>query len=507
MLSLPQLKSLVAGNAVLSAAAKAGDLKLVYPKSSTISEDRLYGVWTLEILLVESDSAELIEGALRRGGFEHRRTKTGWIASYSFALTPADRAKLEKKDKEDTDKAEAVKLKKKDSEIQAAIAEIRAELAEVKEDVDLVGLLRPKAGQPGPQGPRGPMGPPGRDATAQDISLQDLADVSDGTPKQGQVVMYQEATNSWELRFPPMSGGGGGGGGLRPPSNDGKIYGMKDGLWVELEPDHEHESCTDGGDACDHDPQTSGVDGADACLVDPHSTELDAGFGCNACLDDIDNDGGIALTVQQRDREDLAAAPTNVIQNVSTISFDTDSGFVVEDLGNGTQEAFVKINSTFNPWHVDGQTTLDATGEEPVEFVAGPGITITTDETASPKQIIFESTAAGGDGYLGEAPQDGKQYVRENGAWVAAPDYSTEIAALQAENTTQQAQIANLTNLLIDLQAQVDSLSGGSGGGGVECGVLLEECSDALTLFTFEDGVDMTFEDGVTRVETEDILD
>ena len=51
----------------------------------------------------------------------------------------------------------------------------------------------------------------------------------------------------------------------------------------------------------------------------------------------------------------MTAAPTGTIANVTTLSFDTDSGFEVVDLGNGTQEAFVKLNSTFNPWHVDGQ--------------------------------------------------------------------------------------------------------------------------------------------------------
>lgn len=426
MLSLPQLKSLVADNAVLSAAAKAGDVKLVYPKSATVSEDRLYGVWTLEILLVDPDETDLIEGALRRGGFEYLRTKTGWRASYSFALTPADRKRLEKEDREENDKIEAVKLQKKDSEIQTALAEIRAEIAEVKEDADLAGILKPKVGSPGPQGPRGPMGLPGRDAEVQEAKLGDLADVSDENPRKGFVLTWDG--ERWVPKVARIGGGSSGGSG-----------------------------------------------------------------------------GGAALTVQQRNRENLASSPTNVIQNVSTISFDTDSGFVVEDLGNGTQEAFVKINSTFNPWHVDGQTTLDATGEEPVEFVAGSGITITTDETADPKQIVFESTGTGGG--VPSAPQDGQSYVRKDGTWVVAADYSQDILNLQNENLAQQNQITNLTNLLVSLQAQVDNLSGGSGGGGSECGVLLEECSDALTLITFDDGFTMVNEDDVTRTETENILD
>lgn len=106
--------------------------------------------------------------------------------------------------------------------------------------------------------------------------------------------------------------------------------------------------------------------------------------------------GGSSLTVQQRDRNDLTADPTNVVEGVSTVSFDTDSGFVVEELPDGTQEAFVKLNSTFNPWHVEGEDTLDATGEEPVEFVAGNGVEITTDSTSEPKKIIFRTTGDAG---------------------------------------------------------------------------------------------------------------
>ena len=126
---------------------------------------------------------------------------------------------------------------------------------------------------------------------------------------------------------------------------------------------------------------------------------------------------GGSITVQHRNRDDMSAAPTNVISNITTLSFDTDSGFEVEDLGNGTFEAFVKMNSTFNPWLVQGQTTLDATGEEPVEFVAGPGLRISTDAASDPKKIIFETTGTA-DGGIPEAPCDGNFYVRHDCRWI-----------------------------------------------------------------------------------------
>jgi hypothetical protein len=89
--------------------------------------------------------------------------------------------------------------------------------------------------------------------------------------------------------------------------------------------------------------------------------------------------GGSALTVKEVASQ---GGVTNVtVNNVSEIQFNNGAGFNVSDEGGGT--AFVDLGSTFNPWYVDGQETLSATGEEPIEFVAGPGIAITTKPVAS----------------------------------------------------------------------------------------------------------------------------
>lgn len=104
--------------------------------------------------------------------------------------------------------------------------------------------------------------------------------------------------------------------------------------------------------------------------------------------------GDASISILQRDRGDLGAEPTYLQTGVTKISFDSDSGFEAQDLGDG--EAFIKLNSTFNPWYVDGEDTLDATGEEPVEFVGGNGVTITTDADSPIKRIIFTADAGGG---------------------------------------------------------------------------------------------------------------
>jgi hypothetical protein len=77
-----------------------------------------------------------------------------------------------------------------------------------------------------------------------------------------------------------------------------------------------------------------------------------------------------------------------LFSDVSILRFDSDSGFDVIDLGNGSIK--VAMNSTFKTWKVDGQNDLIATGLDTIEFESGTGITITTDPNASPnKKITF----------------------------------------------------------------------------------------------------------------------
>lgn len=174
--------------------------------------------------------------------------------------------------------------------------------------------------------------------------------------------------------------------------------------------------------------------------------------------------------IKVQERAGSAGNPENPVADVTTLSFNTNNGFSVTDLGDG--EALVNLGSAFAPWHVDGQETLTPEGEEPVEFVAGPGIQITTNPNTYPQQITITSTGGsgggggsslpcdgildggnaddgtsdgldcngctgvldggnaddgtssgveceeGGTGGIEEAPQDGNYYVRQNGAWV-----------------------------------------------------------------------------------------
>ena len=434
MLSVPQLKALVAGNAVLSAAVKAGDVQLVYPKKPTISEDRLYGVYTLEVLLVEKDEADLVEGALRRGGFEYKKTKQGWLASYSFALTPSDREKMEKADKAAKDQEQAVKLAKKDNEIQTALAELRTQVAELKEDSDLAGLLKPKAGARGPAGPAGPPGPPGppgSDAAVGDLELGDLKDVDDIAPEEGMVLMWAE--NIWQPRFAPRSGGGGGGGGaggLKDAPEDGSIYGRMNGEWIKLSNIGSDCGEHDGGAACDPE-QLCSIDGGDDSCGQQLPCPIDMGGACNS--DDSGSGNGLVHWYETSDGHFLPVQ--GGLQNIGSLTQPVQELYIT---GNTVfmDGVPLSINSTSGRLEFDGNqlgygdgdvTEAPQDGQEYVRkdgaWVVGGGGTGDVEEAPSDGTAYIRKDGQWlpqQDEFLGEAPQDGNEYTRQNGQWVVS---------------------------------------------------------------------------------------
>jgi hypothetical protein len=91
-------------------------------------------------------------------------------------------------------------------------------------------------------------------------------------------------------------------------------------------------------------------------------------------------------------------AESSILSNITSLKFDTDSGFSLTDLGNGS--ALVGMNSTFKYINVDGQQGLVANGLDTLKLVAGTGISITTDAVHSPQSITISATGgAGGTSY------------------------------------------------------------------------------------------------------------
>jgi hypothetical protein len=101
------------------------------------------------------------------------------------------------------------------------------------------------------------------------------------------------------------------------------------------------------------------------------------------------------LSVQLVDTSNTA---TTTVANVSTLQFDSDSGFDVVDRANGI--AKVQLNSTFKYWNVIGQANLVASGLYTVRF-AGNGLNITTDPSATPQTIFLNANVLSVNGQVG----------------------------------------------------------------------------------------------------------
>ncbi|QNJ25976.1 hypothetical protein SynSYN20_01649 [Synechococcus sp. SYN20] len=216
MASLDQLKKKIQGNPVLKAAIGDGSIRIIYKEPPVIDEDRLFRTWTLEVLIVDDSTYNgLIQKSLETLGFDASRKGDKITAVLDEAITASERQEMEADDRQERKAAKVQADERRDDLLIKTLEAMQAKIDALEEKIEFMSLVKAKgqAGPPGRQGPSGAAGRDGQDLLATDANLQDLNDVSDETPKQGQVVMYQEATDSWELRFPPMGGGGGGGGG------------------------------------------------------------------------------------------------------------------------------------------------------------------------------------------------------------------------------------------------------------------------------------------------------
>jgi hypothetical protein len=119
------------------------------------------------------------------------------------------------------------------------------------------------------------------------------------------------------------------------------------------------------------------------------------------------------------------------VSNVKSLLFDTDTGFNITDLSNGVVK--ISLNSTFKTWKVTGQSDLVASGEDTIQFVAGSGVSITTNHNAATKTITISSSGGGGGSTtsVGDTPPasptanqlwfnstDATLYIYYSSAWV-----------------------------------------------------------------------------------------
>ena len=82
------------------------------------------------------------------------------------------------------------------------------------------------------------------------------------------------------------------------------------------------------------------------------------------------------------------------ITEVTRLVFDQDTGFNLTELSAGVVK--VSLNSTFKTWKITGQQDLVAVGEDTIQFVAGSGISLTTDPNSATKKLTITATGGGG---------------------------------------------------------------------------------------------------------------
>tara|TARA_Y100000593_G_scaffold34726_1_gene68196 strand:+ start:54 stop:4262 length:4209 start_codon:yes stop_codon:yes gene_type:complete len=117
--------------------------------------------------------------------------------------------------------------------------------------------------------------------------------------------------------------------------------------------------------------------------------------------------GSSSLTIvgQQTDTTPIS------ITNTTQITFDWDTGIYIDP--DGANQVKVKLGSHFNPITVDGQSSVEASGESSLEFIDGSNMSITTDNTA--KSITFNALP-GNEMQLGANPLDRFTIKKSTGA-------------------------------------------------------------------------------------------
>jgi hypothetical protein len=128
---------------------------------------------------------------------------------------------------------------------------------------------------------------------------------------------------------------------------------------------------------------------------------------------------------------------SNIVPYVTSLRFDRAYGLFVNDLGSGNVR--VSLGSSFSTWIVSGQGNLKAVGDDKVEFIAGAGIKLTTNNSSIPQSLTITST-----GNLASA-NIGNIYIHDNTITAINTDGNISIApdgnGVVTMNTTTALQL------------------------------------------------------------------
>jgi len=103
--------------------------------------------------------------------------------------------------------------------------------------------------------------------------------------------------------------------------------------------------------------------------------------------------GGGTGTITVRSTNGDGGSVNTVVTDVTGINFDESTGIHVTDQGHGN--VFVSLGSSFKTIQVPGQNSIIAVGEDTLTIANGPGITLSTSNSA-PKTLTISSTAGVG---------------------------------------------------------------------------------------------------------------
>lgn len=356
-------RSVLPGVAIsIGQAAGAAGIEIVV-RGFSHPEDGMSRVWHIELIGASGQMLDIVIVGLRKAGFELAGVAPLMKGRLTQILSNVERAKMKAAARERERKAEQATMK---AELSAATEQVQKAGSEqidaLRDEITGLRELIDDIGlMPQPRGPRGPAGPVG-------------ADGKDGSP-----VDLSEAALS-DL-----------GDVMKSTPEEGQVLTWRNQTWQPL-----------------FSPKLSG----------PIAPGGGGGSGGSGSFDVSERSYSIGDPITN------VGPQQNLLTGITSLAFNTQSGFGVTDLGNN--EALISLSSTFNPWYVAGETTLDATGEEPVEFVAGSNITIRTDDTTTPKKIIFDSTGGGAQelddltdvDVTTNTPQAGQQLIWSGAAWI-----------------------------------------------------------------------------------------
>lgn len=218
MLTISQLKEVVGRNPILAAALSEGAVSVIYQDAPRISDDRLYGMWTIQVQVLDEDVRDLVVSALRRTGWTLYEERTRVVAEYTFPITPAEREAMQRLEQQEREAAQAVEEASRRQQVNSSLEDLTAQLTELREDMELSHLVKVKDGRDGAPGPMGPPGRDGRDLDATTVDLEDLANVDDMPALSGQVLTWDGV--QWTPRH-VTSTRSMGGGGVLPSVIDG----------------------------------------------------------------------------------------------------------------------------------------------------------------------------------------------------------------------------------------------------------------------------------------------